>query len=117
MQNASDFPSWPTFPSGLAGEWVDSDQVFRTDVMPYEEPDPMILALMRSDRQAREDWTCEEAHARMTRKQQGAVAMRVRGYTQEETAVELGVNQANISRRLQRSGECLVPIIEQNSIF
>ena len=105
MAIESDFPSWPTFPSGLEGDWVDADRVLATNVMEYETPNRLIMLLMRNQMMLE---TYEEWVRRFTPKQAEAVELREDGFTQEEIGQQLGIVQRSVADRLELAQKKLV---------
>jgi len=101
----TDFSSWPTFPSGLEGDWVDADVFFRIDLMTYREPDRGILELIDNEncrtRSAGWELTQQDMLSRMTGKQREVAQMRMDGYLQHEIAGAMGISQQAVSCRMQ----------------
>ena len=104
----TDFSSWPTFPSGLEGDWVDADVFFRIDLMTYREPGRGILELIDNENcRSRGDgwlWTQRDMMDRLTKRQREVVEMRMDGYLQHEIAGAMGISKAAVCRRLERAG-------------
>ena len=105
-----DFPSWPTFPSGLEGDWVDADRVLATNVMEYETPNRLIMLLMRNQMMLE---TYEEWVRRFTPKQAEAVELREHGFTQEEIGQQLGITKQAANKHLKLAGNKVPGMVDK----
>ena len=102
----ADFPSWPTFPSGLEGDWVDADRVLATNVMEYETPNRLIMELFRNEnckskRYREEPASCDEIMGALTKRQVKAVELIEQGNTREEAGALLGVGRRAVTYRIE----------------
>jgi len=57
MVDDTDFPSWPTYPSGLDGDWIDADCMGHTDILTYREVDGWVVHAMRNSIYPKGRWT------------------------------------------------------------
>jgi DNA-directed RNA polymerase specialized sigma24 family protein len=96
------WPEWPTFPSGLCGDWQSADH--HTDVMNYRSPNRLILLMMKNKILLE---TYEDMMRRLTPKQAEAVELRQEGRTQEQIGDELGVSQPAVNKHLRLAGNKL----------
>ena len=105
----TDFSSWPTFPSGLEGDWVDADVFFRIDLMTYREPDRGILELIDNENcRSRGDgwlWTQRDMMDRLTNRQREVVEMRMDGCLQREISAKMSMSRRTMRTHVERSAE------------